>query len=122
MRQHASGVGYVAGIRLTGASDDIEILSPDIVLRGTAAVAPINGITTLSTNVRVLDAVLVSDDEPGIELLTGTTGLIGRTLVFSDLATIAAAIVADGCALYQCEYIEVAPERGALIGTASVND
>jgi hypothetical protein len=121
-RQHASGAGYIAGIRLTGASDDIEIVNPDIVLTGAAAVAPINGITTLSTNVRVIGGNLESDDEPGIELLTGTTGILRDNLIFSDLATIAAAIVADGCALHQNYYIEVGGESQVIIGTPSVDD
>lgn len=122
IRQHASAAGCLAGIRLTGASDDVVIANCDIVLKGAGAVAPINGITTLSTNVRVLNCTLVTDDEPGIELLTGTTGVIKENDIFSNLATVAAAIVADGCALFRNEYIEVGPERGVLIGTASADD
>jgi hypothetical protein len=34
-------------------------------------VAPINGLTTLSTNLRVRRCTLVSDAEPGIEMFTG---------------------------------------------------
>lgn len=125
-RQHASGAGYIAGIRLTGASDDVCIEDPDIVLKGTAAVAPINGITTLSTNVRVRGvrrpALLVSDDEPGIELLTGTTGVFEDVDIFTDLATIAAATVADGCAHFRVRYVEVGNESDAAVKTASVDD
>lgn len=122
IRQHASAAGCNAGISLTGASDDITIEDCDIVVKGAAGVAPIKGITTLSTNVRIRRNTLVSDDEPGIELLTGSTGSIEKNRIFSNLATIAAAIVADGCALFDNEYVEVAPERGALIGTASADD
>ena len=122
IRQHASGAGYIAGIKLTGASDDVVIEDPDIVTLGAAAVAPINGDTTLSTNVRVKRATLVSDAEPGIELLTGTTGILEDVRVFSNLGTIAAAIVADGCARFNCLYVEVAPEREVAIGTASADD
>jgi hypothetical protein len=125
-RQHASGVGYIAGIRLTGASDDVIIEEPDIVLKGTAAIAPINGITTLSTNVRVCGgrrkALLVSDDEPGIELLTGTTGVFEDVDIFTDLATIAAATVADGCAHFRVRYVEVGNESDAAVKTASADD
>lgn len=121
-RHHASCDGVNAGISLTGASDDVTIEDSDIVVKGTAGVAPIKGITTLSTNVRIRSNVLVSDNEPGIELLTGTTGVIADNSIFSDLGTIAAAIVADGCALFRNEYVEVGGERGALIGTASVDD
>lgn len=122
VRQHASAAGCLAGIRLTGASDDVLIENCDIVIKGAGGVAPINGITTLSTNVRIRNCTLVSDDEPGIELLTGTTGVIQDNDIFSNLATVAAAIVADGCALFRNEYVEVGPERGALIGTASADD
>jgi hypothetical protein len=121
-RQHASGVGYIAGIRLTGASDDVIIEDPDIVIKGTAAVAPINGITTLSTNVHIRRGTLVSDDEPGIELLTGTTGVIKDTDIFSDLGTIAAATVADGVAHFRVRYVEVGNESDAIVKTASIDD
>jgi hypothetical protein len=121
-RQHASGAGYLAGIRLTGASNDVIIDHPDIVLVGAGGVAPINGITTLSTNVHINRGRLVSDDEPGIELLTGTTGVIQDTDIFSDLGTIAAATVADGMAHFRVRYVEVGNESDAIVKTASVND
>lgn len=121
-RQHASADGVNAVISLTGASDDVLIEQCDLVAIGAAVVAPIKGITTLSTNVRILDCRLVSDAEPGIELLTGTTGVIADCDIFSDLATVAAAIVSDGCALFRNQYVEVGGESGATIGTASAND
>lgn len=121
-RQHASAAGVIAPISLSGASDDVLIVGCDIVALGAGVLAPISGITTLSTNVRILDCVLHTDAEPGIELLTGTTGVIARNVIFSDLATVAAAIVADGCALVENYYVEVGGEAGALIGTASAND
>lgn len=125
-RQHASAAGYIAGIRLTGASNDVIIENPDIVLKGTAAVAPINGITTLSTNVVVRGVgqkvLLVSDDEPGVELLTGTTGVLEDVDIFTDLATIAAATVADGMAHFRVRYVEVGNESDATVKTASIDD
>lgn len=121
-RQHASANGTNAGISLTGASDNVTIEDPDINLVGTAAVAPIKGITTLSTNVRILRGLLTTDAEPGIELLTGTTGIIAHCLCFTNLATINAAIVADGCALYENYYVEVGGESGVRIGTQSADD
>lgn len=121
-RQHASAAGCDAVISLTGASDDVTIEDCDLVCLGTAAVAPIKGITTLSTHVRILRNVLVSDDEPGIELLTGTTGVIALNSIMSNLATIAAAIVADGCGFFENYYVEQGNERGAIIGTASADD
>lgn len=122
VRQHASAANVNAAISLTGASDDVLIEDCDIVVKGTDAVAPIKGITTLSTNVRIRRCLLVSDDEPGIELLTGTTGVLEENRIFTDLATIAAAIVADGCARFLNLYVEVAPEREVAIGTASADD
>lgn len=121
-RMHASVAHANAGISLSGASDDVLIEACDIQLIGAAGVAPIKGITTLSTNVHIKGCTLVSDNEPGIELLTGTTGVISDNDIFSDLAAIAAAIVADGCALFRNEYVEVGNESNARIGAASADD
>jgi hypothetical protein len=122
IRQHASAAGCVAGLRFTGASDDLEIDDLDIVLTGAAAVAPLNNVTAAITNLRVRKALLVSDDEPGVELHASATGVLENVRVFSDLATIAAAIVAAACARFNCQYVEVAPEREVAIGTASADD
>lgn len=121
-RQHASADGTNAGISLTGASDDCSFEDIDIYIVGTAAVAGIKGITTLSTNVRMKNVVVYTDAEPGVELLTGTTGVLEEVRVFSDLGTIDAAIVADGCAFFDCKYVEVGNEAGTLIKTESVDD
>ena len=123
VRQHASAAGVIAGVRLAGASDDVTVQDCDMVCKGAAVTAPITGVTTLSTNVRFLRNILVSDDEPGIDCVgIATSGVIAWNLVFSDLATIAAAIVATGSALWENEYIEVGPESGVIIGTASADD
>lgn len=122
VRQQAAAAHVVAGIKLTGASDDVLIEDCDIVAKGAAAVAPINGDTTLSTNLRIRRCTLVSDDEPGIELLTGTEGVIQDTDIFSNLATIAAATVADGMAHFGVRYVEVGNESAAVVKTASVDD
>jgi hypothetical protein len=119
---HASVAHANAGISLTGASDDVEISDSYIYVVGAAGVAPIKGITTLSTQVHIHDCTCYTDDEPGIELLTGTTGVLARNYVFSNLGSVAAAIVADGCAKFENYYVEVGNEAGALIGTASVDD
>ena len=121
-RQHASAAGTIAGIRLTGASDDITIDGADINIIGAGVVAPINGITTLSTNVYIRNAVLVSDAEPGIEMLTGTTGVLQDVDIYSNLATLAAAVVGDGFAYFRVQNVEVAGESGGVVGTASVDD
>lgn len=124
--QHASVAHAIACVKLTGASDDVLIEDCYLECLGGAAVAPINGDTTLSTRVLIRRNLLVSDTQPGIELLTATTGVIADNSIFSNLASIAAAIAGNGGALgtaqFRNEYVEVAPERGALIGTASVDD
>ncbi len=121
-RQHASAGGTIAGIQLTGQSDDVRIENCDIHIIGAGVLAPINGITTLSLNFRCFNNILETDAEPCIEMLTGTVGIIGNNWCFTDLATIDAAIVADGCANFDNLYVEVAPEAGAGIGTLSIDD
>ena len=122
VRQHASGAGYIAGVQLTGASDDVLIEDCDIYILGAGVLAPINGLTTLSTNFRARNNTLMTDAEPCIEMFTGTTGILQNNHCFTNLATIDAAIVADGCANFDNLYVEVAPEAGAGIGTLSVDD
>lgn len=120
--QHASAAGVVSCVALTGASDLVTVRNNRMWTAGAGLVAPINGDTTLSTRVLIENNVLVTDAEPGIELLTGTTGVIRENDIFGDLGTIAAAIVADGCAKFRNQYVEVGNEAGATIGTASVDD
>ena len=127
-RQHASAAGSVASISLTGASDDIWIFGTAdewcfFDMAGAALVAPINGITTLSTGVRVERCIFVTDAaEPGYEFITGTTGVAVDCLVYSNHTALANALVGDGVARFRCENIEVAAESGGVIGTASVDD
>lgn len=120
--QHASAAGVISCVALTGASDQVTIRNNIAWTAGAGLVAPINGDTTLSTRVLIENNLLVTDAEPGIELLTGTTGVCRGNQIFGDLATIAAAIVADGCARFLNYYVEVAPEREVIIGTASADD
>jgi hypothetical protein len=121
-----AAAGYIAGIKLTGASNDVLIEKPYINIVGAAVVAPINADTTLSTNLRIIEPLLVTDAEPGIEVITGTTGVVVGAKIFSDLATIAAAITGNGgasaMAQFDCQYVEVGPESGAVVGTPSVDD
>ena len=121
---HASAAGYVAGVSLTGASDDV--LIEDCYINIQDGTAPINCVTTLSTNLRIINCLLVSNDQPGIEVITLTTGVISNVLVFSDLATIAAAVTGNGgassMAQHNVQYIEVGPESGEVVGTPSVDD
>lgn len=121
-RHHASADGAASVIKLTGASDSVTIKNVDAVITGTAAVACINGDTTLSTRIHIEGCRLTSDAEPGIELLTGTTGQIVDTYIFTNLATIDAATVADGCAHFNVLYCEVGDEAGTLVKTPSADD
>ncbi len=122
-RQHASAAGSVSSISFTGASDDITIEDGFFDMAGAALVAPINGITTLSTGIYIRRCTFVTDAaEPGFELITGSTGVAENCLVFSNHATLAGALVGDGIARFRCENIELAAESGGIIGTASVDD
>lgn len=122
--QHASAAGVISCIALTGASDLVTIRDCTAWTAGAGLVAPINGDTTLSTRLLIERCVLTMDAEPGIELLTGTTGVIRDCDMFTDLGTIDAAIVADACAMFECRYVEVGGEASAAtyIGVPSVDD
>lgn len=120
--QHASAAGVLSCICLTGASDMVTIRRVRAWTAGAGLVAPINGDTTLSTRLTIEDCVLVTDAEPGIEVLTGTTGVIRNVDIFGDLATIAAATVADGMAHFRVRYVEVGNESDAVVKTASADD
>ena len=120
--QHASAAGVLSCVLLQGASNGVVIRRCVMWTAGAGLVAPINGDTTLSTNLLIEACVLTTDAEPGIELLTGTTGVIRDVDIFGDLATIAAATVADGCAHFRVRYVEVGNESDAAVKTASVDD
>lgn len=119
---HASVAGSQAAIILTGASDLVTIKNCDLKVTGAGANACIEGITALSTRVLIDNCTLTTDAEPGIELLTGTTGIIRNTCIFADLGTIDAATVADTCAHFNVLYAEVGNEAGTLVKTESVDD
>lgn len=120
--------GAVAAVKLTGASDGVVIAGNRTF--GDYSTACIAGDTTLSTNVDIRSNLLCNGEggnigtEPGIELLTGTTGVIRDNYIVCNLATLAASIVADTCFLFQNFYNEdvSGAATGGLIGTASAND
>lgn len=95
---------------------------------GDYSTACILGDTTLSTNILIEDNLLVNgvggniNSEPGIELLTGTTGIISDNYIVCNLATKAAAIVADTCLYFENYYNEDIAGTGGLIGTVSADD
>lgn len=118
----AGAQAAVVGISLTGASDNIVIRNNRFT--GAYSTAMINGITTLSTNLLIEKNLFYQGaTEPAIELLTGTTGVIRDNDIKTNLATMAAAVVADACYLFRNYYNEdVNPGTGAVIGTASADD
>ncbi len=118
--------GAVAAISFTKDTDQT-IVKKNIVL-GDYSTACINGITTKSTNLLIQGNILMNGltdsvgTEPGIELLTASSGIIADNYIGCDLATKAAAIVADACMLFENYYCEAVTETGAIIGTASADD
>lgn len=99
-------------------------------IEGDYSTACIVGATTLSTKLDIDSNLLINGNsggigtEPAIELVTGSTGTIRNNYIVANLATLAAAIVADTCMLFQNYYNEdiSSAGTGGLIGTASAND
>jgi hypothetical protein len=118
----AGAQAAAVGIKLTGASDNVIIRKNRFT--GNHTTAMVNGITTLSTNLLIENNLFYQGStEPAIELLTGTTGVIRDNDIKTNLATMAASIVADACYLFRNYYNEDAnPGTGAVIGTPSAND
>jgi hypothetical protein len=117
----------VAAISFTKDTDST-IVRNNVVM-GDYSTACINGITTKSTKLLIEKNLLVNGDtgnigtEPGIELVTASTGIIRDNDIMCNLATMIASIVADACILYRNYYNEdVNPGTGAVMGTASAND
>lgn len=116
----------VAAIHLDADTDKMKIV--DNIIRGDYSTACIVGDTTLSTDILIRNNLLVNgvggniNTEPGIELLTGTTGIIEYNRIVCNLATKAASIVADTCLFFENYYNEDITGTGGLIGTASADD
>lgn len=118
--------GAVAAVSFTKDTDGTVVKNNRI--RGDYSTACINGITTKSTKLDICGNLLVNGDagnigtEPGIELLTASTGIIRDNYIVCNLATKAASIVADACMLFQNYYNEDVTGTGGLIGTVSADD
>jgi hypothetical protein len=120
--------GAVAGIHLDADTAFLRIERNTI--RGDFSTANIAGDTTLSTNILIKGNLLENGiggdlgSEPGIELLTGTTGTIADNYIVCNLATKAASVVADTCLLFNNYYNEdiSGAATGGIIGTASADD
>ncbi|HUX15239.1 MAG TPA: hypothetical protein VMW52_02135 [Phycisphaerae bacterium] len=112
-------------VLLKGASDSVVIR--DCVIRGPYAIGCIGADTTLSTKLLIQNCILQPlDAQPGISVITLTTGIVANCCIATDLATKAAAIEGVGGAhafyLFENYYCEVVGESGGLIGTASADD
>lgn len=118
----------VAAVKLTGASDRVTIKGNRVF--GDYSTACITGDTTLSTNVDIGGNLLLNGEggnlnaQPGIELLTGSTGIIYDNYIVCNLATKAASVVADTCLLFENYYNEdiSGAATGGIIGAASDDD
>jgi hypothetical protein len=118
--------GSVAAVSLTGASNHVRIANNRIW--GDYSTACIMGSTTLSTNVDIDGNLLVQGTggnvgtEPGVELLTGTTGIVRNNYIVCNLGTKLASIVGDTVFLFENYYNEDVTGTGGIIGTASADD
>ena len=106
--------GAVAGITITGACHRTEISNNVII--GDYSTANINSITTLQSDLLIVDNLLVNgvtsglNTEPTIELLTGSSGVIARNYSACNLTTLAAHQVNDTAANFQNYFTE---DRGS---------
>jgi hypothetical protein len=118
--------GAVAAVHLDADTAYMRIVNNYIT--GDYSTACITGDTTLSTNILIQGNKLIQGiggnigTEPGIELLTGTTGVIADNYIVCNLATKAASIVADTCFLFENYYNEDITGTGGLIGAVSADD
>lgn len=120
--------GAVAAISFTKDTDGTKVINNRC--QGDFSTAVINGITTLSTKLLIRGNVLINGNsggintEPGIELVTGSTGTIADNYIVCNLATKAASVVADTCMLFQNYYNEdvSGAATGGIIGAASADD
>lgn len=118
--------GAVAAVKLTGTSDHVTIEGNRVW--GDYSTACLAGDTGASTNVLIHNNLLVNGTggnigtEPGIELLTGTTGIVSNNYIVCNLATKLASIAADTVFLFENYYNEDVTGTGGIIGTASADD
>jgi hypothetical protein len=116
----------VAAIHMDADTDNTQILNNRV--EGDYSTACIVGDTTLSTKLVIKGNLLMNGipsnigTEPAIELLTGTEAVIADNYIVCNLATKAAAIVADTALLFENYYNEDLTGTGGLIGTVSADD
>jgi hypothetical protein len=93
--------GAATAIKLSGASSNVRVFRCEFM--GDHSTACVNGITTLSQGLMVLDNLVhnTSATKPYLSVLTGTTGVLAGTRGLASGATVAANAVAD--AMAHCE-------------------
>lgn len=120
-RVAAASDGAVSAIMFTGASDHVTIEGCDIAGQYSSACIFHDGAAI--THVRISRNLLVpKDTEPGIELITASTGIIEYNRTATNLATLDAGIVADGVYLFENYHSELITESGGLVGDLSADD
>jgi len=120
-REHASAAHATSAIMLTGASDDVLIEGCEIC--GPYSTACITNDGAAQTNIRIRDCLLIpADTKLGIDLLTGSTGVIEDVRIASNLATLLGSLDADGCYFFNALNCEVVTETGGAIGGTSADD
>lgn len=117
-----------SAIKIPGGTEGLTIRNN--VIKGDYAVACINGTATASESMLIDNNHLWNGDpsgalnaQPGIELLTASTGLITRNMIFCDIAsTLTASVVCDACTFHE-NYVtdDIAGPHltTKLLGTAS---
>lgn len=119
-RTKAAATGCTHAVKLTGASDNVIIEKSRMI--GNWSTAAIGGDTTLSTDLLIDDVTIkVADGEPGIEMLTGTTGIIRNACIESTGATIDNMIVADTMSWFNNWGVRADGEAAEIIGGSEVN-
>lgn len=101
------------------------------IFTGDFAVADVNNATTASNHIVIRNNLFFQgtiggnaglNDQPAIELLSTTTGIIANNYICTDMASFGAMVVAADCFLFEnyANEDEGSAGTGALVGTASV--
>ena len=118
--------GAAVGIKLVGASNNVDVLRNRIV--GDYSLANIDGITTLSKEVYIEDNMLINGASgdigtvAAIIMLTGTTGVIRNNHIVCNLATPDLSVVADTMMMFNNLYSETITGAAELLYSNKMPD